>query len=179
MRKAASRFIWLLIIFALLIIAGCNFPPQRSVAPTETVEGFMLPTPEPTLTPTPQPTVTPIPAEENCTNYVSYVDDVNYDDDTEVEPEARIDKRWLVKNNGSCSWGPGYVWKLQEDSGIDVPETFDIYPARDGSTVTIRLEFTAPLEPGSYTVDYIPVGPDGTSIGENIYVRFIVTEPTE
>ena len=179
MRKATLRLIGFLLICSLLIIAGCNLSPVRSVAPTETVEGFVLPTPEPTLTPTPRPTVTPLPVEGECNNYVAYVDDVNYPDHTEVEPEARIDKRWLVKNTGTCNWGPGYVWKLQEDSGIDVPETFDIYPAVEGSTVTIRLEFTAPLEPGTYKVDYIPYGPDGMSIGENIYVQFIVAETTE
>jgi hypothetical protein len=179
MRKATPHVIWSVLILTLLLIAGCNLAPQRSVAPTETVVGFVLPTPEPTLTPTPRATVTPLPAEDNCTDYVSYVSDINYDDNTEVQPEERIDKRWMVKNTGTCNWGPGYVWKLQEDSGIEVPKTFDIYPAVQGNTVTIRLEFTAPLDPGVYKVEYIPIGPDGTSIGDNIYVQFIVAETTE
>lgn len=179
MRKVTSRSIWFLLILSLLVSTGCNLSPQRSVAPTEEVAGFVLPTPEPTQTPTPRPTLTPLPAEETCDDFVTYISDLNYQDDTVVEPGSLIDKRWQVKNTGTCNWGPGYVWKLQEDSGIDVPETFDIYPAQAGRTVTINLTFIAPEEPGTYIIDYIPYGPDGLSIGQNIYVRIVVGDPTE
>ena len=181
MRKIHSRHLWILLtlLVSLALIAGCNLSPKRSVAPTEDVPGFELPTPAPTKTPTPRPTATPVPAEEECLNYVSYVSDVNYPDDSEVEAGSVITKKWQVANTGTCNWGPGYVWKLIEDSGVDVPEQFNLYPARDGSTVTISLQIIVPDEPGVYVIDYIPYGPDGTSIGENIYVRFIVPETTE
>jgi hypothetical protein len=179
MRKVAPHPIWYLLILSLLLIAGCNLSPQRSVAPTEVVPGFDLPTPEPTQTPTPRPTVTPLPVEDECNNYVSFVRDVNYPDDTEVAPGSLIVKKWEVKNTGTCSWGPGYVWRLIEDSGVDVPEEFNLYPARDGYTVPITLQIIAPEDPGTYVIEYIPYGPEGMSIGENIYVRFVVPESTE
>lgn len=179
MRKVTPRLFRFFLLISLLVVTGCNLSPQRSVAPTEEVAGFVLPTPEPTVTPTPRPTPTPLPVEETCDAFVTFVTDVNFPDDTEVEPGSLIEKRWQVKNTGTCNWGPGYVWKLQEDSGIDVPETFDLFPARQGTTATISLTFIAPEAPGTYTVDYIPYGPDGLPIGQNIYVRFIVSETTE
>ena len=180
MRKISSRFIWIVIVLVLFLVAGCNLSPVRSISPTETVEGFVLPTPKPTQTPTPRPTATALPAEDECTNILVYIEDENMPDNTEVEPGSLVDKRWVVKNGGTCNWGTGYIVELNESTDVEnAPQSFDLHPAIAGETVRIRVTFIAPEDPGEYRIAYRAISPAGTPFGDDFYTIFIVASPTE
>ncbi|MEN8240378.1 MAG: NBR1-Ig-like domain-containing protein, partial [Chloroflexota bacterium] len=75
-------------------------PPTLSHHPTEI----------PLATPTEiQPTATPY-----CENDLTFIEDVNYPDNTEVTPGTLVDKIWLVENSGTCSWDSQYRIRFVE-----------------------------------------------------------------
>jgi hypothetical protein len=179
MRKRLLLITLLGMVF--LALSACSIAPVRSYAPTEEVPAFALPTPVPTRTPTPRPSPTPLPASASCSNNLQFLRDVGVftEDDVEVAPGALIDKRWLVKNSGSCNWGPGYTMDLRAPSQVNVNAPMDLYPAIAQSEVVLRAQFFAPEEPGTYTVDFIARAPNSTAFGHNFYFRFIVKAPSE
>lgn len=95
-------------------------------------------------------------------------------DGAEVEPGARIDKRWLVKNDGSCNWDASYRLKLIAGPAMGVIEELALYPARGGSQATIRVVFTAPGEAGTYHSAWQAIAPDGQAFGDSIYIEVTV-----
>jgi len=170
----------LFLLFGLSSLAACNFSPVKSYIPTEEATAFVPPTRVPTSTPTPLPTPTALPMEEDCTNYLSYIDDLTVLDGYEADPGEVLDKQWKVRNGGTCNWGPGYTLKVMDNEGdVDVPESMALYPALKDADAIIRVIFTAPEEEGEYTIQWKAFDPDGTSFNEFLSVYFIVKSPTE
>lgn len=175
-----SLSIVIMILFSLAVFSACNLSPMRSYAPTETVAGFMLPTAIPTRTPTPLPTPTALPSEEDCTDIMQFVNDVNLEDGFEVHPGEVVDKQWQVKNDGTCNWGPGYTLRVTDaDDELGLKESYDLYPALSGTELTLRLVFVAPEEEGEYSFRLDPFNLNGDRFDYYISSSFFVVSVTE
>jgi hypothetical protein len=94
-----------------------------------------------------------------------------------VNPGESLDKRWLVENSGSCNWDASYALQLVAGPELDVPETQALYPARSGSTATIRIIFTAPSEPSTYRSAWQAYNPQGEAFGDPIFIEVTVVNP--
>jgi hypothetical protein len=119
----------------------------------------------------PVPTSTP-----DCTNILSYLEDLTIEDGTQVPPNSTIDKRWLVENTGSCNWDSRYRLRLIEGDALGAAADQALYPARAGTRIALRIVFTAPSEPGTYTTTWQAIAPDGTPFGDTFYMEIVVTE---
>lgn len=155
---------------------------QRTVIPRPptVVEPTSVPA-SPTLPPLPTATQPP-PAPCNLI-YPGVPFDVNYPEDTRLEPGQYFAKTWRLVNAGSCAWDRGYaaVWFSGANLGI--------YPATEfggqvlpGSTVELTIEMIAPQEPGTYQSNWKLRASDGSlfGIGPNgespFWVRIVVED---
>jgi hypothetical protein len=163
---------WLLV--GAFLLSACNFPLEVSVnspLPTEDSGGEAgdsespesetqaTPTEEPPLptdTPEPTPTATEAPPTNTpeptgCTNVASFVSDVTYPDDTEVDADSFFTKTWRLRNDGSCTWTSSYALVFSHGDQMGGPaETTLAGAVPPGSTVDISSSMTAPTDPGTY-----------------------------
>ena len=119
----------------------------------------------------PRPTVAPV-----CTNALWFLQDVTIPDGSLVTPGARLDKRWLVQNSGTCNWTEGYEIRLVAGPSLGVPVTQALYPALSGTDVTLRMTFIAPEQPGAYRSAWQAFDPQGVEFGDPFFIDFIVSE---
>ena len=169
----------LVILLTLFLLQAC--------APTPTPTPFIPPkAATPTLPPvqgntpiiptfTPQPTVTSRPtATPPCADSLAFVEDITFPDGTVVSPGGRVDKGWLVQNNGSCNWDSRY--RLRFVGGLEMGAAAEqaLYPARAGTQAAIQIIFTVPSEPGIYTTAWQAINPDGEPFGDAIFMEIVV-----
>ena len=171
-------------LIGLLLVAcsGTSGPDQNEIRG----EVFIPPTPAITSKPLIEsPTATPQPAVEvvhpsptpACLDYLTYLEDLSIPDGAQVTPGQSLDKRWLVENTGTCNWNDGYSLQLVAGPSLGVAETQDLYPARSGSSATIRLIFTAPDEANTYRSAWQAVNPQGEAFGDPIFIEVNVVNP--
>jgi hypothetical protein len=122
--------------------------------------------------PTPEPTIEilPVPTPQ-CSNLLTYLEDLTIPDGTVVHPGENLDKRWLIQNNGSCNWNENYRLKLISGSALGVPEEQALYPARGGTQAVIRILFTVPNKPGLQRSAWQAFTPQGEAFGDPIYIE--------
>jgi hypothetical protein len=113
----------------------------------------------------------PTPA---CTNNLWFLDDLTIPDGTQVNPGEQLDKRWLVRNNGSCNWNDQYQVRLIAGSGMGVPVQQMLYPALSETDVVIRMVFIAPSEPGSYRSAWQAYDAQGNLFGDPFFIDIVV-----
>ena len=104
--------------------------------------------------------------------------DVNYKDNTAVAPGESFTKTWLIKNNGSCSWGEGYglVFSYGERMGGEaVPLEAVIAP---GQEAEVSVTFKAPDLAGTYFSSWTMQNDKGIPFQGNdkksLYVQIVV-----
>ena len=167
------------ILFALLVSSACTptppptpFIPPKAPSPTQPLIKGNTPV-IPTFTPQPIATasITPTPP---CTYGLAFVEDLTIPDGTVVSPGANVDKQWLVQNNGSCNWDARY--RLRFVGGLEMGAALEqaLYPARAGSQATIRIQFTAPSEPGTYSSAWQAIDPFGEPFGDPVFMEISV-----
>ena len=169
---------WFVLILGLASCSGMQngFPglagqPKPFQPPTlEAGSGSLVqpsPTPEPTIeilsVPTPQ-----------CSNLLTYLEDLTIPDGTVVRPGESLDKRWLIQNNGSCNWNENYRLKLLSGPPLGVSEEQALYPARGGTQAVIRILFAAPDEPGLQRSAWQAYTPEGEAFGDPIYIEISI-----
>ena len=179
-------------VFALigvLLVSGCAANAVRTpVSPAalppliHTLSGNPTTTPPLLLAPTASPT-SPQAGESahptttpTCQDSLKFVADLTVPDGTIVARGAVIDKRWQVENNGTCNWDERY--RLKEIAGPEmeaVPEQ-RLYPARSGSEVTIRIQFTAPEEAGTYRSAWQAYDPEDRPFGDPFFIEVVVLD---
>ncbi|HFC09797.1 MAG TPA: hypothetical protein ENJ54_08135 [Chloroflexi bacterium] len=180
MRCPVRRVFWLFL--PLFLLAGCTLgQPSGAGAETAFVPPVASPiagakTPQPTSTPAavraPQPTTAP-----TCTNNLAFVADETIPDGTVVQAGQTIDKRWRVRNAGTCNWDGRYRLRHIAGQALGAPEEMALFPARAGTEATIRILFTAPPKAGQYFSTWQAVDPQGRPFGDPIYMQIVVTEP--
>lgn len=178
-------------LFGILLVsllgltqAGCG---GQSGPDQSNIQGEVFIPPTPAMTNTPPvvtPSATPLAADlfrpsptPACFDGLTYLEDLSIPDGTLVGPGESLDKRWLVQNSGSCNWDAGYALQLVAGPALEVPEIQDLYPARSGSTATIRIIFTAPSEPNTYRSAWQAYNPQGEIFGDPIFIEVTVVNP--
>jgi len=162
------------LLIAILLLAACNGGDQD----TPTAAVYRAPTQA--VTPTPLPVVSPNAGEARptpkpaCTNALWFFQDVTIPDGTEVTPGERLDKRWLVKNAGTCNWDGRYQVRLVAGPNMGIPQTQTLYPARAGTEVTLRMTFIAPSEAGTYRSAWQAYDPEGQPFGDPFFIEIVV-----
>lgn len=170
------------------LLAGCNalgaissdLPTQsqagETVIPslTNTVQSqqpiAFTRTPDPIVTsetPTHSLLLTPTATELPCDLAAAGVPlDVNYPDDTRVNPSERIVKTWRLVNAGSCDWTSEYTieWFSGDLPSSNVSQPLEGVVLR-GKSVDISVEIIAPQAPGIYTSYWILKNPKGDLFG--------------
>jgi hypothetical protein len=178
LRTVVGAVITALMIFFLLV-SGCSLKPERN-APDAGESPF---TP-PTLAPTPEATGTPTKAPElatkeaACTDVLTYIKDVTIPDGMAVSAGSTLDKRWEVKNSGTCNWDDKYHIRFIGGSKIGAETEQALAPARADTTVEIRMVLAAPKEKGKYRSAWQAVNPQGKLFGDPFYIEFVVQAPT-
>jgi len=130
--------------------------------------------------PIPLPTVTslfrPTPAS-SCINGASFIEDLTVPDGTVFLPREAIDKRWSIRNSGTCDWGPDYRLVQVGSSDIQGPVDLALFPAQAGSTAVWQVALVAPAFPGEYLGRWQARAPDGALFGDEVFVLIFVEEP--
>ncbi len=162
----------LVLLFSLIVVilSGCSRSSQ-----TQAATSFLPPTAEASPTDRPVAAVTPTVNTE-CTNVLSFMEDITIPDGEEVKPGAELDKRWQVRNNGTCDWNDQYTVRLISGIAMGSPQEQTLYPARSGSAAIIRAVLTAPSEPGTYRSAWQAYNPAGEPFGDPFYIEIIVKE---
>ena len=112
-----------------------------------------------------------------CSNNLAFESDVTVPDGSKVAPGASMDKRWQVKNTGTCNWDAHYHFKLVDGNTLGAVSDQALNPARAGSEAILRLLFTAPPDPGTYRSAWQAFGPDGQPFGDPVFIEVEVTTP--
>jgi hypothetical protein len=161
----------------LLLAAGCGRPVEN--APEEVVE--FTPFAGTPLSPIPTSTLTPAPPavpSGPCLNDAEFLEDLTIPDLTEVEPGSELDKRWLVRNSGSCDWNAEYRLVNVAGQGFGGPDLTALFPARAGASAVWQVMLTAPLTPGEHISRWQAQDPDGAPFGDEVFLYIIVPTPT-
>ena len=152
----------------------------------QTPAAFTAPTLPPDFTPqflldqTPTPTrpaveVRPSPTPD-CTDILSFLEDISIPDGTVVQPGEILDKRWLVANTGTCNWNDQYRIELLSGPAMGAEPEQAMFPARSGTRFNLRLQMVAPAETGTFRSAWQAVNPQGQFFGDPFYID-IVVEP--
>ncbi len=171
-----------------LVLVSCQ-DQAASSSPAEFLDFKETPFLPPTLTaPTPtleiaagqasteQPAIQPTPA---CVNNLTFEEDITIPDRTVAAPGELLDKRWQVKNSGTCNWDRRYRLKRISGQVMGAPEELALYPARSGTQALIRMIFTAPQEPGSYNSAWQAFNPQGDPFGDPFFIDIVVAQPAQ
>ena len=164
-RPVISLIITLTLSFCM---GGCSsLGPVRSVAQSGS-SVFVAPTKVPTPT-----SEVALPAAgstsdqpADCTNQLTFEQDLTLPDGTFIEPGSGLDKQWQVKNDGTCNWNENYSIHLINGDALGASDPQAMVPARSGTETTIRIMFTAPQEAGKYTSTWQAYDPNGQPFGD-------------
>lgn len=165
-----------------LLISGCGpiAPPTYFVPPTmdsgavEATRGTAASSATPRIEPSAPPTLPPPSPTPACSDDLDYLQDLTIPDGSLIAPGDRVDKRWQVRNSGSCNWDQRYSLRLISGDDLGAGASIVLYPARAGSEATLQVLFTAPQEPGTYACQWQAANPDGTPFGDAFYMQIIV-----
>lgn len=175
-----SRYYLALAVLALSL-AGCKREAQFTpfLPPTQAVPGTPAALQPLTSTENPLADQTVAPTEAPpCTDSLIYLEDLTIPDGSTVAPGALLDKRWQVRNSGTCNWDERYRIKLISGAAMGASPEQALYPARGGAELTIQIVFTAPAESGPYESSWQAFDPQGNSFGDPFFIQVVVEAPT-
>lgn len=181
LRSALIRFLPAVVLIAVAVSA-CS--------PVSTPTPFRPPTMEPPLIEptfiiqptrevlviesTPLPTVFPTVDPAECTNDLTFLEDLTIPDNMFASFGLALDKQWRVENSGTCHWSSAYRLRNIGGAALGAPQEIALYPARAGTQATLRILFTAPFAEGVYESAWQAMDPGGNPFGDPIYIRVAV-----
>jgi hypothetical protein len=120
------------------------------VLPTATATAVL-----PTNTPLPPtatavpPTATDIPVP--C-DRASFVEDITYPDNKEVDAGTTFVKTWRLRNNGSCTWNSSYALVFDRGDAMNGPASAQLTTGTvaPGQVIDVSVTLKAPTTPGTY-----------------------------
>ncbi len=150
---------------------------------SETSTEATPPTLEPTTQPTPEPPEetqeSELPPRSDCEERAAFYGDVTVPDDTQFRQAEVFTKIWRVRNEGTCTWGPGYNLVFAGGSQMNGVSASPLPNAAPGDIIEIPIELTTPSRGGTYVGNWMFSDPYGewfgvgaTGKGE-IWVRII------
>jgi lysozyme family protein len=99
-------------------------------------------------------------------------------DNSPVSPGAHFYQIWFVKNPGPCDWWAGVRLVYVAGDQFRISDPVPIAALGAGGRIPVRVEFTAPGSPGTYSASWQLQSPEGALFGPKFFVRIIVPEPT-
>ena len=176
-----KQYLKLALLF-LLLLPACSGLTSGNQPPVSFIPPSLPPdiTPQILVNRTPTPTklsieVRPSPTLD-CTDILSFMDDLTIPDGTVVKPNEAIDKRWQLANSGTCNWDNRYKIVMVSGPTMGGEAEQDLFPARSGTQFILRMKLTAPNEPGVYRSAWQASGPQGKNFGDLFFIE-IVVEP--
>jgi hypothetical protein len=115
------------------------------------------------------------PAFSSCTDNLTFMGDLTYPDRSPVLPGQPLEKRWKVRNSGSCDWGPEYRFRWVGGAALSPRQEFALFPAVSGSEAVISVLLTAPLGPGEYISSWRAFSPLGVVFGDTLYIDVVIS----
>lgn len=176
-----SIFHYSFLIIIVLGLTGCQaLLPARSVPIENQAPLYKAPAFQEVV----QLLTTPTPGAQSastqtasCIDMLAYVPpDLTYPDLSDVKTGEVMDKRWQVKNSGTCNWGDGYTLQMVDGESMSATSPQALVPARNGTEAVISVIFVAPDEPGRYVSRWQAVNPDGQPFGEILYIDIYVVK---
>jgi hypothetical protein len=110
------------------------------------------------------------PESSICSNDVEFIEDLTVPDGSVFPPGSSIDKRWSVRNRGSCNWTSNYRLVRLDQDVIQSPAEVALYPARAGALGIWQVDLIAPMEPGEYMARWQAREPSGEFFGQEVFV---------
>jgi len=164
---------------------GCAVRPTPAffIAPTESPNTASLSSgstagpvssPVPTAAASSAPSLTAPSPGPPCTNGLTYVQDLSVPDGSNFAPGQTIDKRWQVRNSGTCNWDRSYGLKLISGDSMGNQSLLPLFPARAGAAAILEIHFTAPPSGGLYECHWQAVDPQGQPFGDAVYMQISV-----
>ena len=206
----------LIILLAIILLVGCNFPAKKDkisesdqvlTSAAQTVEAKLtLIAPQGGLPTNPATNTVPVqtmqissptigltstqaapasPTSIPC-NWAAFEADATYPDGTEVLVGAAIEKKWRLKNIGSCPWTSTYRIVFQNGTRMNAPDQveFTTQQVAPGQSIELGVPLTIPDGPGTYRANFMLKSPDGIIFGvgngadEPFYIEIKALEPT-
>lgn len=133
-----------------------------------------IPTPDPS-----QPTATPGAPPNNCIDHMSFIQDLNYDDNNMTTPAKFLPgqaftKGWRIQNTGTCTWDSNYSLvyvrgnsPLSRMGGLPTSIVGTVAP---GQMYDMYVDLVAPAVPGIYQGFWSMRDPGGVLFGESVWV---------
>lgn len=122
--------------------------------------------PTPTASPTPDLTATAIAA---CTFDLEVVEDRPVWPSV-LSPGQVFTKRWVVRNSGSCPWGPGFRLVFVQGDQLGGPAALEVEPVGVGEVWEVALSLQAPAEYGTYSGLWQVEDGAGNPLGQGLEV---------
>jgi len=157
--------------------------PSATFTPLPTATNTPLPSMIATIARTPTEAATAT-SEASCNRTgMGTPFDLTIPDGTQIVAGEKFTKTWRLVNSGSCKWTRLYklVFYSQNPLGATY-EQFLPGEVLPGYAVDLSVEFTAPLQPGTYRSNWMLQAPDGTLFGLGMnadtpfYVSIVVVE---
>lgn len=150
------------ILITTSLLSACGEQAARS-----TPDWFLAPTIVPKSSPIVIATPTePLPSPTpDCLNDLEFVTDTTVPDGTAYPPDASIDKRWLVKNTGTCNWDQRYRVRFLDGDLMGAITEIALFPALSGTEAEIQIVFTTPPIGGDYSGTWQAFAPNGEAFG--------------
>lgn len=170
------------IILLLVFLAACSpapaptpFRPPTAQAPLIEPTFIIQPTQEIVVVEsTPLPTVFPTTNPAECSNDLTFLEDLTIPDNMFTTFGLTLDKQWLVENSGTCNWNAAYRLRNIGGASLGAPAEMALYPARAGTQAALRILFTAPFTEGVYESAWQAIDANGNPFGDPIYIRIAV-----
>jgi hypothetical protein len=170
------------VVLILISLAACSpasaatpFRPPTMQAPLIEPTFIIQPTQEVVIIEsTPLPTIFPTINPADCTNNLTFLEDITIPDNMFATFGLALDKQWLVQNSGTCNWTSTYRLRNIGGAALGAPEEIALYPARVGTQATLRVQFTAPFAEGVYESAWQAIDASGNPFGDPIYIRIAV-----
>ena len=172
----------LAVTLTLFFLSACSPAPTPTPFRPPTIQAPLI---EPTLIihPTQEvvvvqstsvPTIFPTINPTDCSNNLTFVQDLTIPDNMFATFGLALDKQWLVTNSGTCNWNSEYRLKHIGGAELGAPEEVALYPAKAGTQATIEVLFTAPFTEGAYESAWQATDPNGNAFGDPIDIRVAV-----
>lgn len=173
-----------MIFLGAILLTACASPTLTPLAPTvkpspsATTAVVASPIPirtvEPGFTLVPStplpPTATPTP----CNSDAKFLRDITVPDFTQIVSGASIDKRWGIRNSGTCDWAREYRVVFIEGNSMGAANEQALFPAKAGSEAVVQIAMTAPIAAGDYTGKWQLRDAKGKNFGEVLFIKIKV-----
>jgi uncharacterized lipoprotein YbaY len=128
---------------------------------------------QPAATPTPAPpTATPGAGPGGCTPQMTFVRDVAIPNGSTLEPGARFNRIWRVRNDGTCYWDNFRLVFARGDQ-MGGPASVRVPNTEPGASTDITVPLVAPNAPGRYRGNWVMQADNGTTF-DGLIVEIVV-----